>query len=207
MKGLLLKDLYTIWGYMKAFLLLCVVLLLGGRFAGNNSFLTYYSCILSALVTVTLIAYDEREKWDIYTRLLPCTKAQYVSSKYLLCLILNIVIVLCICLLQMTAPNWTKAMPGLLYLLIPLSLLPSAIMLPFIFWFGAEKGRLVYSVVLGIFCGGLVMFGNLISPGNPENSLIMQIGNLPGLTVAASTVFAYGFSWWLSVQLYKEREL
>ena len=83
MKGLLLKDFYMAEKYCRAFFLI-VVIFFGISLLGSASFfLLVYPCILMGLIPSSLLSYDEREKWDVYSGTLPCTRAQLVSGKYL----------------------------------------------------------------------------------------------------------------------------
>ena len=64
MKGLLLKDFYLISKYCRAFLFIMAVFI-GVSFLGEgNLFFAFYPCIISGMLPMTLIAYDEQKrKW------------------------------------------------------------------------------------------------------------------------------------------------
>ena len=81
MKGLLLKDLYMAAKYCRAFLLIVVVFLAVSFFGDDNIFFVVYPAMIAGIVPVTLISYDERDKWDLYAGTLPYTGSQPVSSK------------------------------------------------------------------------------------------------------------------------------
>lgn len=83
MKGLLLKEYYMIAKYCRAFLLIVVVFLAVSFFSSDNMFFIMYPAILASMIPVTLISYDEREKWNVYSGTLPYSRAQLVSAKYL----------------------------------------------------------------------------------------------------------------------------
>ena len=82
MRGLLLKDIYMLMKYGKIFFI--VALLFSALiFTGENSaFYIVYPSFLCGMMSVTLIGYDEREKWNIYSQTLPYSKTQLVSVKY-----------------------------------------------------------------------------------------------------------------------------
>ncbi len=209
MKGLLLKDWYCLISYMKAFLLLMVVFSAGSAAVSRNPFLLYYPCILSGMLTVSLISFEEKENWDVYVSTLPCTKVQIVSAKYILSLLLagaNITLVL-ICqsvAMVIRSAFSAEALLSLLTALIPLSLLSTAILLPFLYKFGSEKGRIAYYLIIGFFCAVIVGIGNLqamaIPTPAPADSNLTLI-----LPFAAAAVFA--LSWRLSIRFYQQREL
>ena len=88
MKGLLLKDLYLAAKHCRAFLLVAVVFL-GVSFAGDeNIFFIVYPTLITSMIPMTLISYDERDRWTQYSAALPYSRGQLVSSKYLIGLFL-----------------------------------------------------------------------------------------------------------------------
>ncbi len=204
MKGLLLKDLYALWGYMKAFLFLELLLSLCARFTGDSSFLVFYPCILSGLLSMSLIACEENEKWSTYVLTLPCSRRQVVSAKYLLSLGLSLGTTALILLVQLTVPGRATDIRSLFLTLLSLSLLPPAVLLPFVYKLGAEKGRLAYYMVMGGFCGLLALLDT--------EKMIEAIGGssslLPGnATVLLMAIGIFACSWLLSIRFYQNREL
>ncbi len=204
MNGLILKDLYALWSYMRAFFLLDLVMILSARFSHGNTFLLFYPCILSGMLSMTLISYEEKEKWNEYAMTLPFSRAQLVSSKYILSLMLTLITVAVILLVQLTRPEGASGLPGMLYTLLPLSLLPTAVLLPFIYKFGSEKGRLTYYMVLGGVCGLLALASNMQAvSGNDPFVLIQNPAIGAGLLGICAAVYA--LSWYLSIRFYQKR--
>ena len=79
-------------------------------------------------------------------------------------------------------------------------LVMQALLLPFLLWLGAEKGRLLYGVVAGVFAALAVGGWMSVDLG----------GDLPvvgGITLALAALVLYALSWRLSVALYNRREL
>ena len=74
MKGLLLKDLYMSEKYCRAFLLIVVIFFGMSLMSGSSFFLLAYPCILVGLIPASLVSYDERERWDVYSGTLPCSR-------------------------------------------------------------------------------------------------------------------------------------
>lgn len=205
MKGLLLKDWYALKSYCRTFLILVLVYAaVSPAYGGSSGFVILFPCVLSGMISMTLIAYEEREKWNVYAATLPVSKAQQVSCKYLVSLIVSST-VLCIILLSHTAAALAKhsfdltAIGSLLTILVPLCLLPTALLLPFIFWLGAEKGRMMY---YGIF----VFYGLAITFISPEKALRVT-GKITVPVILAVPVLLFGASWLLSIRLYQKREL
>ena len=215
MKGLLLKDLYMSEKYCRVFLLIVVVFFGMSLMSGPGFFLLAYPCILVGLIPASLISYDEREKWDVYSGTLPCSRRQLVSCKYLVGLIGELPVI-CITtvlyalgLFRMGAFD-PRAVVGMAAVFLLLGLIGPAATLPFMFRFGAEKGRIAYFAVIILLCGVSAAFGSIQVSGVGENALatgivMPQAGVSLFLTVLA--ILLYAVSWRLSIAFYKKREL
>ncbi len=199
MKGLMRKNFYMLLGYCKSFLLLIAVFLGIGWMDSSTSFMTYYPGIMSSVVVTTIIGYDEREKWDLYSAAMPYTKAQIVSGYYLMGLFTSVLVVAASLLVRLAVGTPMEALGSLATLMVTMGLIPSAVLLPFLFRFGAEKGRVVYGVVLGIFIAAL---------GFVDGFSGSSVGSraLPGWLCLASAA-VYAASWLLSIRLYRSREI
>lgn len=210
MKGLLLKDWYAIKSYCRVNIMIIVVFSIAGGAMEGNFFFAYYPCIFAGIITMNLIAYEERDKWEQYAATLPYTKAQMVSSKYIVSLCFGMATILMNIMAQlicMISQN-TFAMEKLLSMLlvfIPLALLPAAFLLPFIYKFGVNKGRIAYFVVLVFFCGAIGMLAS--------NQTVDLLEKVPapqmsvGIIAFAVSLAVYAFSWALSIHFYKNREI
>ena len=88
MKGLLRKDLYMAAAFCRTYLLILVVFLAVGAVNNENSFFLIYPMIIGVMLPVSLIGYDERFKWHVACDALPVSRAQAVSSKYILTLLI-----------------------------------------------------------------------------------------------------------------------
>lgn len=208
MKGLLLKDLYLALKHFKGYILLVVMFALLSVADTGNMFFMFYPSLLCGMIPVNLMAYDERSKWDVYTAVLPFTRAQVVASKYIFGLIAQGIILALVAvsnIVTMTSSggvDWAYLW-GIMGTLVMLSAIATAVPLPFIFRMGVEKGRMGYYVMIGLAAGGsgvaAGIFGNEIDPGA-----------LPGLTAPVMIligVLVYAISWKLSVRFYEKRDL
>lgn len=207
MKGLLLKDWYVIVANFRSVIVMILVCSVAGGIMEGNLFFTYYACILSSMVGINLIAYEEKEKWEHYVAALPYTRTQLVSLKYIvsLCFALFAVLVNVTTQSAFMLYSGTFQAARLLSMLlsfIPLALLPVAIMFPFIFKFGVTKGRLLYFIVIGGFFAlvGILMSNDFLRtafvPGLPVSFMILVV-----------SLMAYVLSWVLSVHFYQSKEL
>ncbi|HJC25972.1 MAG TPA: ABC-2 transporter permease [Candidatus Eisenbergiella merdavium] len=214
MKGLLLKDFYMAEKYCRAFFLI-VVVFFGISLLGSASFfLLVYPCILMGLIPSSLLSYDEREKWDVYSGTLPCTRAQLVSGKYLTGLLGELPVILLTVALYGVSQARTGAFdPAVLArmagVMLLLGLIGPATTLPFLFRFGSEKGRIAYFAVIVFLCAACGALNSIpLSTGeNDLGSWLMLPSAGASLAVAAAAVLLYALSWRLSIAFYEKREL
>jgi ABC-2 type transport system permease protein len=207
MKGLLLKDLYMVSGYCRAFLLIVAVFLAVSFFGDDNVFFVVYPVMVAGIIPVTLISYDERDKWLQYSGTLPYTRSQLVSSKYLIGLIFGVAAFA----ISMVATAVRMLMQGYFsvrefltmgMILLVLGLIGPMLLLPFIFKFGAEKGRIAFYVMLGIICAaGTVLAGFGVQTVFSLNSLWIFV------VICGIALALYALSWRVSIQIFLKREL
>ena len=208
MKALIYKDLLAVWKYCRNYLIMCAVFLLSSVFVEEYSFLQIYPLIFMGMQVNALIAYDERDHWDRQVLTMPVTRRQYVSAKYLTCLILQGTVLVLTAVghaLQLRLSGsfeWAAYWTDLTAMLLLASAAPSLI-LPFIFKNGSEKGRMAYLIVIGsifaVAAGGAVVLKKLDLLGSTVELPV------PGL-IATAALALYPISWALSVHWYEKRE-
>lgn len=200
MKGLIIKDLYLLIKYCKFYFAITVIFIGVSLINDNDTFFMYYPCLLGSILPVTLCAYDEKEKWCSYCGTLPVSKSQYVFAKYIFGFVIVVIVTLLV-----TAAQALKMEPiridGCISIAIGLlfaGLIPSSFILPFIFMFGVEKGRIAYFVAIGLVVA--------ITVGTEQVSL-PEIGvfSLPLALLFAFVL--YLFSGLLSSFFYQKREI
>ena len=204
MKGLIRKDFYLLWSYCRLMPLFLLGFIIFSVFSsdGDAPFFIYYPCILSSVMPVNLLAYDDAEHWLTYCDTLPVTRRQYVCGKYIMSLICGgtIFLLSAIAAVIRLCRNGAFCPADLtdqLAVLTTISLLSSALVMPPIFKFGAQKGRIVFIGVIGIFCG---LAAILDTPDLSGVSLPIAL-----LPILAMVIFAV--SWLLSIRFYEKREI
>lgn len=208
MKALLLKDWYMTVKYCKAYLLIIAVFVGISAASDINFFYGFYACLMAGMVPVTLLGYDERSKWTVYSLTLPYTRAQLVSAKYIIggCAQLATLVLLAV------AQDVRSALGGgfdlrnladFMSVLLFVSCMVSSLNLPFVFKFGVEKGRIWYYVMLVLSFGVSGALGGIFTIANINH--IRAFGGLAPLFIAAG-IAAYVLSWRLSVRFYEKRE-
>lgn len=203
MKGLLLKDFYLLRKYCRAFIFMVIVFWAASLFAEDNAFLSTYPVLLASVMPVTLISYDEREKWNLYSAALPYSRGQIVSAKYLTGL-LSVLVVMVMTVGGQTARMVyqgvasPKSVLAMMAPYIVISLIGPSVLLPIIYKFGTEKGRIAYYILIGVICGSAVFI--------PAITDFMNLLRFP-LVIAAATIVIYAGSWLLSIAIYRKKEL
>ena len=194
MKGLLLKDWYMMVKYCKAWMLILAVMMGASAFSEKPMLFLMYPVMLAGLTAVTLIAYDERSGWTTLSRSMPYSKAQLVSVKYIVTLLLLAMAAVLAVVVQLvragTGAGNAGSMGGILGMLLSAGLVTPAVLLPLVFRFGVEKARILYGIVLGLVIGCMIFVS-------------MTVQNMPQLVVRALPVSAvlFGLSWLLSIRI------
>lgn len=206
MKGLFLKDLYMTAKYCKAFLVIIVVFMAASFFGDANILFIVYPTMIAGIIPMTLISYDERDKWNQYSGTLPYSEVQLVSSKYLIGLLfgsLAYLVSIVATVIRMLLKGYFSVEEFLMIatILLILGMIGPTVLLPFVFKFGAEKGRIAFYVMVGLVCAvSTLLMGFGIQT-------VLPMGNRWMLSVIAGVVvLLYGISWYLSILFYRARE-
>lgn len=208
MKGLLRKDLYSLAKLVRFYLLLTVIFWGAYLMGYQSEFYFSYPTIMISMLGISLISYDERSRWDKYSDSLPVTRAQTVTSKYLLLGIMVTVMSLLSLAVAILSTHELLLSVGLAATSMGIALLMPAVSMPLCYKFGTEQARWVTLVALGgsvalFFIIGSLLFDNLFDPTSyttrfPFTALFLL--PLIGLVL-------YILSWQLSIRIYQNREL
>lgn len=209
MKGLLLKDFYMAWKYCRVVFVLIVVFLGVSATGDDNMFFMIYPVMAASIVPTTLLSYDEKSGWDLYSGALPYSRAQLVSAKYLITAVLIFTVWILSAGVQVirTALGASVSMPELTFtlsLLLLLGILSSATILPVMFKYGVEKGRFTYYIMIALVCGGGVAFPQILE--NVHFTLDVQGQMIPVLMAAGALIY-FAVSWIVSIKVYEKREI
>lgn len=205
MKGLLLKDLYLTFKYCRAFILIIAVFI-GASFINEHSaFLTVYPCLIVGMIPATLYSYDEREKWSIYSATLPVSRVHLVSAKYIMGLFSCATIILLTAIVQAFKMINTSFVLmdylSVIAFVASICLVAPSVFMPFMFKYGAEKGRIIYYVVVGATCAAFIVFSVY-----QESTFILN-NTFVIIAVCIAAAVIYIASWLLSIAFYKKREI
>ena len=206
MLGLLIKDLIN----LKKNVLPILILVIAYMFLSVTSSSPHTFCavisIICMMLPVTALAYDERSDWDKYSQIIPLSKKKLVAEKYLLGLILGaaaLVINLLFCLIGFPNQLWELFVLCIEY--ISIGMLYLAFVMPFMFKFGCEKGRLFMSAIILLPVIVLSLIAGSISLDNTD---VVPGGILTALIVATPVICAVVFflSILISAKIYSKKE-
>ena len=152
MKGLLLKDAYQTWCYIRWIILVSIAMMLVGVFCmkeGSNFFMLYGGLLLG-MSPMSLLAYDQGSRFSAYSAALPVTKEQLVGGKYIIGLCgMALAELLSMAALAAAQLLWGTVTVQLtvatLLQVAMLTLLGNIILLPLTYRFGYEKAKYVYA--------------------------------------------------------------
>ena len=212
MKGLLLKDAYQTWCYIRWIILVSIAMMLVGTFfmkEGSNFFMLYGGLLLG-MSPMTLLAYDQNSRFSAYCAALPVTKEQLVGSKYLIGLgAMALSELLSMAALAAAQLLWgtvtVQITVATLLQVAMLTLLGNMILLPLTYRFGYEKARYVYYLCIGVLAS---LMGIAVSSDEILlNSILPAHGSLLLLVVVLAAVLVlYAASWRLSFAWYGKAE-
>lgn len=210
MNGLLKKDFYLMRSLARSYLLILAVfglLTLTGIY--DATFLASFLAVMCIMFPVNLFAYDEQAKWDKYAAALPTGRAGVVGARYLFALIVCLGTLALVSVIQAAAFLLGKGEDTLADTLfsglIPAAYgtLMNAVLLPLLFKFGAQKGRVYLLVVmgLGVGCvfGVIAAFGKL---GLDLSGFLLPLTLFPILCVLSLLP-----SYFISLRIYQKKDL
>ena len=144
MRGLIIKDLMVM---KKTLLIYAVISVIYGWMdirQETPGMMFAMLLIISAMVPVSSISYDERCNWDKLANITPLSRGEIVMSKYLLALVLTAFSSAFVFVVYLVASNMSVTENlALTSVMALMSMVYQALLLPVIIKFGSEKGRTV----------------------------------------------------------------
>lgn len=209
MKGILIKDAFMLLKDGKYLGIVALVYCILAPYA-HNDVLLLLAMLFFGMMPITIMGLDERAKWDSYAAMLPYSRKEMVLSKYLLALmgiaVSALLYVAASLILRGLGIKGKSVMEMLQYvyqnLLIGIAYI--CLILPVVFKFGVEKGRLTYILLSAIFASMLTTVVLVLDQGGgfadlSKGSYLGLLGGLVLLLLAVSTA--------LSVRIFEKRDL
>ena len=211
MKGLLLKDIYTLKATLRIYAVMIIIYRIIGAETGNTSLLYTFFVLACAIIPMTAIAYDDRCTWNSYTASLPVSRTKVALSKYVLGLLSLAFCIVCdvsaffvsdkINPAEFTAALISASCTAVIYM---------SFTIPVVYKLGAEKSRIAILVVM--LLPAAVIFGGMyiaVKAGwhitVPEQVIENILRN--GLLIfSAVSILILIASMAVSVSIYKKRD-
>lgn len=169
MKALLYHDFLTLWKQMKLMVVMVVLFCLipNSAFDMNNFFVVY----AAVLFPMGVMAYDERAKWDVFSRMLPYSLRDIVRSRYVFAwtLTLGAALVNLAGRVFFRQGQAGAEATAVVWLLAGV-LLFQAVLFPYLFRMGAERGRtylILFILILAVVFGGAAAVAEEVFPHLP----------------------------------------
>lgn len=202
MKALVIKDILNLKKQYRVLGLLFGFYLIFGLAAGQPDAFSGVITMMMVLLTITSMSYDERSHWDKYALTMTVSRRELVLSKYVLGVLLSLLAFLLNLPMQKIAGSlpWIDALM-VSAMLTGLALFLLAVLLPLMFHFGVEKGRILMMIVFLVPTALILILGRagLTFPdGGPP-------AWLPGVA-AAVLAGVLGLSLWLSFRIMGSKE-
>ena len=209
MLGLVYKDLMVMRRTLLLYGAMGIVYGIIAIYGDQYGMVFALMMIVSAMVPVSAISYDERSKWDKIVNTMPLSRKEIVLSKYVLAILLTAissVIIFAFYMLVPEMPLEEKAVTTAVMAMM--AMLYQAALMPVMFKFGSEKGRTMMLAIL--FVPAVLIFAigemNIIDVNAAISFLERNEAMIPYL-MAGFVLAIYSLSMALSVKIYEEKDL
>lgn len=181
MKGLIIKDFYSMKKYTKSLMITAGLMLVYSIFLKNTSFVSFMICFFSMSIVMTILGDDEVNHWDKYALCMPVDRRLMVREKYVMILLILMGTGLAACLVSggMAAVLKLDVLSSLQmsYIAIGMVSLITAIVIPVCYKIGIQKARYVMIVCALIPTVLLLLFFDMLE----KSGVVIQEEQLPSL--------------------------
>lgn len=202
MTGLILKDLINLKKQARVYLILVLFYLVLGVANESSDMFSTMMIVVSAIIPITAMSYDERSKWDRYALTMPLSRKSMVASKYILGLIFLVASFILSMLFNSFFSN-ISLMENVMTCLATLSIgmVIMSVIFPLIFKFGVEKGRIFMMIVL-FAPTALILLLSKFEISMPDEETIKSLLYLS--PIVAAVIFIASI--YISMSIYNKKE-
>ena len=144
MTSLILKDIATLKKTLLLTITICVALAIYGIYENTIFMIPLICAMIPLILTAISFGYDTKSNFEQYAFSMPIKKSSYVLSKLFFAFAFGLIGSICIfILLTIQSIITIEYIVFISIITLIASILMSAIQLPFILKYGAEKGRLI----------------------------------------------------------------
>lgn len=210
MKGLLIKDLYSIRQYLKSILLILAFFALFSIGLGDSAILLEGMIVMFfMMMTIYSFSADNLAKWDRYALSLPISRLEIVTSKYILSFFLCLTgtllsLILVSAVLAIKPLNNFDFTDHLLATasIFAISIFFSSVLLPLIFKFGVEKSRMFLILIFAIPSASVIVLDKIGLKMPTEGEFLSFFKLIPIIILILLLV-----SYLVSLKIYTNKEI
>ena len=215
MRGLLEKDLRLLKGQKNFFLIILLITVFLSLNSEDNFAVTYLTFI-AGFLTISSFGYDDNGNCMPFLLTLPVSRTLYVKSKYVLGFLLTFIGWAAGMVISMVTALLHKAPPTVEAVLFQLAwvflwMIMLSFVLPMLFKFGAEKGRMATLAMMLVFMAIVFVFTKLAETLGMDVDACLDalIGQriavlIAGMAVAALIILLISYS--ISVKIIQKKE-
>jgi ABC-type transport system involved in multi-copper enzyme maturation permease subunit len=205
MKGLLLKDIISLRKQGLVILAMAGFYTLFSIFAKDTGMLGAMVALIGAMLPITTMSYDELSKWDRYALSMPIQRKSVVISKYLLGVMMNLASSVMVIIINFVLMLFVDIKIGDMliaaYAACMITILLIVFILPILFKFGVEKGRILMLAVVAVpFMIALLL--SRLGVQMPDESFLKMLAYAAPLIVACVLLISLN----ISIGIYSKKE-
>ena len=208
MKGLILKDIYSLRKYGRTILLIAAIYSIMIFITGNTEVFLGTVVIMFAVTSITSFVDDNQSGWDTYVRTLPASKKDVVMSKYVLSYLLALaggllaLIVGWINGITKHSGNFSEMLVTS-YVMFAIAVIFVSILLPFIYKFGVERARIIIIAAVAIPVAAVLALAQTKAIPVPDAQTVRQALILSPFIVVACCLLSFA----ISNAVYRKKEV
>lgn len=202
MKGLLIKEFYSLRGSLLFMLALAAIMAAGAMVMKAEGNIMGIFMIILAMMPFTSLSLDERAKWTRFALTTRVSRNMLVAGKYVSGFLLNAVAF--VLGIATSALSGALRIPGTLLSVVAyttLAVYMQALSFPLLLKFGSEKSRIVMMTLLMLVTFTIMASAEFIGVA------LEDLSDKPVLTLAfALAPVAYALSIFASLDIYRKKE-
>ena len=188
MTALILKDIATLKKTLLLSITLCIALVVYGVYENEIFMIPLICTMIPLILTAIAFGYDTKSKFEQFAFSMPIKKSSFVLSKLFFAFVFGLFG--SVCLFVQLVIKSEMSIDNIIFIsLITLvaSFLISAIQLPFILKYGAEKGRLI--MVLTYFIA--IPMITILTKTIPRKIITLELFKKNSTTLVSKSDFAF----------------
>lgn len=210
MKGILLKDSilirkYCIFHFIVS-LIFFIISITGSSAETSNLNFTYYAVAMVSIIPITISAYDEQSKWNLYEAVLPVSRKQIVLEKYLLTalIVIPVSVIYSVILFAAKGGNLNEVLLNFTIMLL-FGLISPCVILPIIYKFGYLKGRIINLIIIALLMA-IASVSAIASINANQAVYSVFAGGFAVMILAAAAAVIFIISAAISIYIYNKKE-